>query len=126
MHAPNRIGIEGAINPVANVRNVGKASIDVVATSRKWFEPLCKSLWPAKTASSLHYLTGAPERTCYDWKTGKVDPPARAIISILQSDQGWRFLALLMRGSSKHWWTETVKARDLSHSDDKDQLELFR
>ncbi len=116
-----------ASKSLATSRYVSKQTLEplnIVATSRKWFPALAKSLYPAKPVQSLAYYTNAPTRTCSDWVKGEVDPPARAIVQLIQSDQGWRVLSHLMRNSERHWWLETVRARELAHSDEKDQLKL--
>src|SRR5690348_7757703 len=82
-----------------------------VAESCKWFPPLAKLLSRNKPASALHYLTEAPERTCYAWVEGKSDPPARAILKLLHSDAGWTVLDYLMRGCRQPWWLDLVRAR---------------
>jgi hypothetical protein len=120
-----QIKSEPSRNPVATIGNVRHPTFEAVATSCKWLPALAKNLWPTKPAPALHYLTGAPERTCYEWMRGRVDPPSRALVTLLQSDQGWRVLSQLMRDSKQHWWTETVNARERSRSDEKDQLQLL-
>ena len=112
--------------PVATSRNVDTVQLSTVATSCKWLPALAKNLWPTKPAPALHYLTGAPERTCYEWVRGKVDPPSRALVSMLQSDQGWRVLEQLMRGCKQPWWLETVRARECSaaYEQRREQLQL--
>ena len=83
----------------------------VVAESCKWFPGLAKFVSPKKPAPIIAYLTGEPERTCYEWVRGKFDPPSRVIIRLLHSDQGWRVLEYLMRGCKQPWWLDTVRAR---------------
>ncbi len=111
---------------VATFRNVREPTLGVVATSRKWLPGLANALWPAKPAPTLHHLTGAPDRTCYDWCKGAVDPPSRALVTLLQSDQGWRVLEYLMRGNSQRWWLETLRARECSQAYEakREQLKL--
>jgi hypothetical protein len=113
-------------NPVAISNNVRQPTFGVVATSCKWLPALAKNLWSTKPAPALHYLTGAPERTCYEWVRGKVDPPSRALVTLLQSDQGWRVISHLMRDSKQAWWTETVRARECSaaYEQRREQLQL--
>jgi hypothetical protein len=113
-------------NPVAKSNNVSQPTFGVAATSCKWLPALAKNLWPTKPAPALHYLTGAPERTCYEWVRGKVDPPSRALVTILQSDQGWRVISHIMRDSKQSWWTETVRARECSaaYEQRREQLQL--
>jgi hypothetical protein len=128
MSVQSQIKIDDARNSVATSGNVAKRTFEVAkdsATSGLWFSSLAKSLWPAKPVQTLVYLTGAPERTVSRWVAGAVDPPARAIVAILTSDQGWRFLFALLRHCKRHWWTETVSARERSRSDEKDQLQLL-
>ncbi len=111
---------------VATSNNVGKPALEVIATSCKWLPALAKSLWPAKPAATLHFLTEAPERTCYEWVRGKVDPPSRVVIKLLRSDQGWRVLEYIMRDNSQRWWLETVRARECSQAYEarREQLSL--
>ena len=85
--------------------------LSVVAESCKWFPGLAKFVAPKKPAPIIAYLTGEPERTCYEWVRGKFDPPSRVIIRLLHSDQGWRVLEYLMRGCKQPWWLDTVRAR---------------
>ncbi len=113
-------------NSVARTGNVGELTLQVIATSCKWLPGLAKSLWPAKPAAALHFLTNAPERTCYEWVRGKVDPPSRVVIKLLRSDQGWRVLEYIMRDNSQRWWLETVRARECSQAYEarREQLSL--
>jgi hypothetical protein len=128
MQTSSRIAPNPSRNPVATYghgTNPSPPELITSATSGMWFHSLAKSLWPAKPVQTLVYFTKAPERTVSRWVAGTVDPPSRAIVTLLQSDQGWRVLSQLMRGSSQHWWTETVSARERSRSDEKDQLQLL-
>lgn len=110
-----------------SAREVGAAScveISIVAESCKWFPGLAKKLWPGKPAAAVHHLTKEPERSCYAWIEGKNDPPARALLRLLDTDQGWRVLEYLMRDSKQPWWLETVRARKRSAKiDEADQQE---
>lgn len=98
----------------------------IVAESCKWFPGLSKKLWPGKPAAAVHHLTKEPERSCYAWVEGKNDPPARALLRLLDSDQGWRVLEYLMRGSKQAWWRETARARRCAdaYEREREQLEL--
>lgn len=98
----------------------GRAELSVVelfATSRKpskWFPGLAKKLSRDKPAAAISHLTNERERTCYDWCSGAVDPPARAVVKLLHSEVGWVVLQYLMRGCKQPWWIETEKARRCS------------
>jgi hypothetical protein len=109
-------------NPVATICT----ELSLVAESCKWFPGLAKKLWPIKTASAVHHLTREPERSCYAWVEAKNDPPARAIIRLLHTDQGWRCLEYIMRESKQPWWAETVRARECSaaYEQRREQLQL--
>lgn len=98
----------------------------IVAESCKWFPGLAKRLWPDKTAAAVHHLTKETERSCYAWVEGKNDPPARALLRLLDTDQGWRILEYLLRGCKQRWWLETVRAREcsLAYETRREQLSL--
>lgn len=115
MGATLSVAHEHASEVVAGSSNVAKPTFGEIATSCKsWMPGLANTLWPRKPAPILHYLTGAPERTCYEWVRGKVDPPSRALIGLLHSDQGWWILEYIMRGCTQRWWLETLRARECS------------
>lgn len=110
-------------------RNVAAAScieVSFVAETCKWFIGLAKKLSPTKPAAYIHFLTGEPERTCYEWSRGKFDPPSRAIIKLLRSEVGWIVLEYLMAGCKQSWWLELVRARECSRAYEaaRDQLQL--
>lgn len=89
--------------------------VELFATSRKpsmWFPGLAKKLSRDKPAAAVHHLTNERERTCYDWCSGAVDPPARAVIKLLHTEVGWIVLEYLMRGCRQPWWLAVVEARD--------------
>lgn len=100
--------------------------LSIVAESCKWFPGLAKRLYSPKPASSIHYISGEPERSCYAWVEGKYDPPARALIKMLRSDEGWRIYEYLMRGCKQQWWVETQRARrcGLAYEIERVQFEL--
>ena len=105
--------------------------LSVVAESCKWFPGLAKFVSAKKPAPIIAYLTGEPERTCYEWVRGKFDPPSRVIIRLLHSEQGWRILEYLMRGCKQPWWLLVVEARefvaagDAARREARKQLGLF-
>ena len=70
---------------------------------------------------SIAYYTATPERTASRWMAGCVDPPSRALIALIQSDQGWRVLTHIMRDSKQPWWLATV---DAVHEAEENQLQL--
>jgi hypothetical protein len=98
-----------------------------IAASCKWFPGLANSLWSKKPAATVHYLTDEPERTCYEWVRGKFDPPSRVLVRLLRTDQGWRVLEYLMRGTKEPWWVEVRRARAASKAYDEavEQLSLL-
>lgn len=100
--------------------------LSVVAESCKWFPALAKFLSPKKPAPTVHFLTGEPERTCYEWVRGKFDPPSRVLLRLLHTDQGWRVLEFIMRGCKQPWWIETVRARRCAaaYEQERDQFSL--
>lgn len=100
--------------PAGNCNDGQETAIRLVTTAGpcKWFSGLAKFLSPNKPAAAIHYLTDEPERTCYEWVRGKFDPPSRVVIKLLHTDQGWRVLDYLMRGSREPWWQEVVEARE--------------
>jgi hypothetical protein len=116
------VEIELSRNPVAT----NCTELSVVAESCKWFPLLAKKLWPIKTASAVHHLTREPERSCYAWIEAKNDPPSRAFVRLLHTDQGWRVLEHVMGDSKQPWWTETVRARECSaaYEQRREQLQL--
>lgn len=95
------------------VAGIGR-ELFIVANSGKWFPGLAKWLSATKPATLIHYLSGEPERSCYGWVEGRSDPPSRALVTMLRSDEGWRILEYLMRGSEQPWWLETKKARQFT------------
>ena len=101
-------------------------ALPVIAESCKWFTGLAKFLSAKKPAATIHYLTGEPERTCYEWVRGKFDPPSRVLIRSLHSDMGWDVLEYLMRGNKAPWWREVVRARSCAaaYEQKREQFEL--
>ena len=100
--------------------------ISIVAESCKWFPGLAKWLSPTKPATYVHYISGEPERSCYEWVRGKFDPPSRALIRMLQSDDGYRVLEYIMRGSPQPWWRSLVRAKRCAeaYEQQREQFEL--
>jgi hypothetical protein len=96
-----------ATNSVAEIRG----ELSLVAESCKWFPGLAKWLSPTKPATHVHYICGEPERSCYAWVEGKNDPPSRAVIRMLRSDDGWRVFQYIMRGCDQPWWHEVLRAK---------------
>lgn len=88
----------------------------IVAESCKWFPGLAKWLSSTKPANLVHHISGEPERSCYAWVEGKYDPPARTLIKMLRSDDGWRVFEYLMRGCKQPWWIEVQRARRCAHA----------
>ena len=91
------------------------------ATSGRWLPKLARTLFSAKPVQSVAYYTDTPERTACRWMSGAVDPPSRALISLIRSDHGWRVLCHVMRDSKQAWWIKTV---DAVHAAEEDQLQL--
>jgi len=122
MHQALQTGRGNAREIVAKNRT----ELFVVAESCKWFPDLAKKLWPVKTAAAVHHITQEPERSCYAWVGGKNDPPARALLRLLDSDQGWRVLECAMRGSKQTWWRDcrVGYAAERARSGITKQLEL--
>jgi hypothetical protein len=87
---------------------------------------MCRALWPQKTPSSIEYYTGMPERTARHAAADKSDPGSVSFVKILDSDQGWRALCWVMRGSKQPWWLEIVRARTCAaaYEQARGQLEL--
>lgn len=100
--------------------------LTVVAASCKWLPGLAKLLSKNKPASTLHYLTGDPERTCYAWVQGKFDPPARSVFKLLHSEVGWLVLEYIMRGCKQPWWIDLQRARHCAaaYEQARGQMEL--
>jgi hypothetical protein len=119
---------ESASKAVAELREE-KPVLEIIATSRndaKWFPGLAKRLSRDKPAAAVHHLTDAPERTCYDWCKGKVDPPARTLLKLLDSPVGWTVLEYILRGSKQPWWLDLQRARvcAAAYEQARGQLEL--
>lgn len=109
-----------------NVVAANCTQLSIVAESCKWFPGLAKWLSPTKPATYVHYISGEPERSCYAWVEGKNDPPARTLIRMLQSDDGWRVLEYIMRGCKQPWWREVLRARECAaaYEQRREQFEL--
>lgn len=120
------MGTESAIACI-EAKEVAAASctkFSIVAESCKWFPGLAKWLSPTKPATYVHYISGEPERSCYAWVEGKNDPPSRALIRMLQSDDGWRVLEYIMRGCKQSWWIELVRARKCSQAYEQERAQF--
>lgn len=109
-----------ASNPAANfgreilkieaVENVGKKLPGYS------FGKLARALWPQKTPASIEFYTGAPERTARHIAADKSDPGSALLVQILDSDQGWRALAWVMRDSRQPWWLEVARSLECSRA----------
>lgn len=65
-----------------------------------------RSIFPLKTALELAVLTGYSQRTCEYWLSEKVVIPSDALATLLQSDQGREFLAVVMADAAPRWWKQ--------------------
>lgn len=45
------------------------------ARRRKFFSVVAKHAYPKKTVAEVRVLTGEPERTIYEWMSGRTMPP---------------------------------------------------
>jgi hypothetical protein len=72
----------------------------------KWFSRLCERLWRGKPAAALDHLTSAKLHQCYRYASGRQEPPGLLIVELLQSPDGGRVLADIMRGSKQPWWQQ--------------------
>lgn len=76
-----------------------------------WFSVAAHALLPCKAGTALHYATGFEERACQKYAAGSVKPPAYFLRSLLRSEQGWQWLAVLMEGAEPQWWADIQRAR---------------
>lgn len=67
---------------------------------------LSRDLFPIKTAHYLAEITGYSLRTCEYWLSEKVVIPSDALATLLQSDQGREFLAVVMADATPRWWKQ--------------------
>lgn len=51
---------------------------------RKFFRVVAKHAFPKKTVPAVRALTGAPERTIYDWMRGITDAPWGVYVALLR------------------------------------------
>jgi hypothetical protein len=104
MHGIIPAEAQRSIFPVATVRSeISEPRKD--CNILQWsFSKLATTLWPQKTASHLEFLTGDPERTCFDRLGKDRDPPAGVLVKLLRSPEGGRVIGHVMRGSKADWW----------------------
>ena len=65
-----------------------------------------RDLFPIKTAHHLADITGYSLRTCEYWLSEKVTIPSDALATLLHSDQGRDFLAVIMVDATPRWWLQ--------------------
>lgn len=106
MHGVLPAEAQRAIFPAARVRNENSLSEKDCNILQWSFSKLATSLWPQKTASHLEFLTGDPERTCFDRLDKDRDPPAGTLVKLLRSAEGGRVLSHVMRGCKAEWWRD--------------------
>ena len=47
------------------------------------FGPVCKLLWPFKTAAELAAIAGRDERTAKRWLSGEFEPPVIVVTAVI-------------------------------------------
>ncbi len=47
------------------------------------FGPVCKLLWPFKTAAQLAAIAGTNERTAARWLSGEFEPPTIVVLAVI-------------------------------------------
>ena len=55
---------------------------DTVVLPNK-FGPVCKLLWPEKTAANIAAIGGRDERTAKRWLSGEYEPPIHVLLAII-------------------------------------------
>jgi hypothetical protein len=117
-HNKSAANFRREILPPVEVENVGKRLPGYS------FGRLCKALWPQKTPSSIEFYTGMPERTARHVAADKSDPHSVALAKIIDSEQGWRALRWIMRGSKQAWWLDVVEAYEAMLASDARRTEI--
>jgi len=98
----------------------GKSAVD----DGDWFSNAAKKLYPAKSGTALHFLTGFDERICQRYAAGHVRPPAYLLRTILRSDHGWTWLCVIMHDSGAKWWRDTQFAVECASAFEAKRREL--
>jgi hypothetical protein len=65
-----------------------------------------RDLFPLKTAHHLAEITGYSLRTCEYWLSERVAIPSDALATLLHSEQGRDFLAVIMADATPRWWMQ--------------------
>lgn len=110
---------------ISVTENVASKSTDT-ATDRNvsddeecWFSNTSSALLGPGAGTTLHYITGFDERSCYRYANGSVRPPGYFIRALLRSEQGATWLNGIMDGCEARWWREhnsiAAKAALLDH-----------
>lgn len=82
-----------------------------VKSDGDWFSEAARALLPHKAGTALHCATGVDERLCQKYAAGSVKPPAYFLRSLLRSEGGWQWLAILMDDCDVEWWRDLQRAR---------------
>lgn len=100
----NSIAVSSGLSGKSDVKKTtdGKSAVD----DENWFSNAAKQLYPAKSGTALHYLTGFDERICQRYAAGHVRPPAYLLRSLLRGDHGWTWLCVVMENSDQKWWRD--------------------
>jgi hypothetical protein len=53
------------------------------ARRRKFFRVVATHAYPSKTVAGVHALTGEPERTIYEWMSGRTEAPYSIMLQLL-------------------------------------------
>lgn len=82
-----------------------------VSEDTDWFTEMLQSLLGSGAGTTLHYISGFDERSCWRYASGSVKvKPADLLRAILRSDQGGPFLGYIMEGSTAPWWRDHLEA----------------
>ncbi len=75
---------------------------------------LARVLWPAKTDLELAAITKTSDRTCRYWLSRKTDLSADALVELLRSEHGLKFIEAIIGDAKPTWWRAFKRSTDLA------------